>query len=198
MSVNEAIGRLERLAGADRVDHLVDDMVAAFADYRLGHRADLRVTDGEADALTHLGVNVERLMDNDGPGAYLAARAAAVLSDALTVSEAHEALGVSEERVRQRLRKSPPSLVGIRVNAGHWRLPAFQFAQGGAVATRGGDVIAALPEGLSPQFVDAFFTRPNDVLRDESGEPVSPAAWIAQGRDLEPLVKLAAVAGTVP
>ncbi len=198
MSVNEALSRLGELAGPDRVGELVDDMVSAFADYRLRHQADTRLTEGEAEALTAAGVNVDVLAERSGPGAYLAAASASVLADALTVSEAHDVLGVSEERVRQRLREAPRTLVGIRINGGQWRLPAFQFAHGAAVATRGGPVVAALPEGLSPRVLDAFFAQPNDVLRDEHDEPMSPTAWIAEGRDLEPLVELAAVADMVP
>lgn len=198
MSVGEALHRLEELTGPDRVDEAIEDMVAAIAEYRLRHRGTSRLTEGEAEALATVGVDVARLEDSDDPGAYLAARRAAVMSDALTPAEAGERLGRDEERIRQRLRATPPTLVGMKANGGRWRLPAFQFAHRAAVAIRGGPVIAALPAGLSPQFIDAFFTRPNDVLRDERDEPVSPVAWIAEGRDLEPLIELAAVADVVP
>lgn len=198
MSTSEALDRLGTLTGPEGLDDVVDAMVSAFAEYRLRHQPDPRLTQGESDALRSVGVNVDELVDGSVATAHLAAKRAAVLSDALTVSEAHEALGVSEERVRQRLRAAPPTLVGIQVNGGQWLLPAFQFAHDAVVARNGGRVIAALPDGLSLQYVDAFFTSPNDVLRDELGEPTSPTAWIAEGRDPQLLLGVAAQAGMVP
>lgn len=196
--MSEALDRLGTLTGPEDLDDVVDAMVSAFAEYRLRHQTDPQLTQGEGDALASVGVNVDELADTTVVTAHLAAKRAAVLSDVLTVSDAHEVLGVSEERVRQRLRADPPTLVGIQVNGGQWLLPAFQFAHDAVVARNGGRVIAALPCGLSLQYVDAFFTSPNDVLRDELGEATSPTAWIAQGRDPDLLLAVAAQAGMVP
>lgn len=198
MSVQETLRRLEQVTGPDNVDDVVDELVSAYVEHHRRHRVDARLTTGEEEAMSAAGVDVDLLSERPGPVAALAAASTAVLADALTVSKAHELLGVSAERVRQRLRSTPPSLVGIRVNGGQWRLPAFQFAQDAAVANRGATVLAALPDDVAPQVVDDFFTRPNDVLRDEHGQPMSPTAWIADGRDLEPVVELAATADLVP
>lgn len=198
MPVAEALDNLARLAGPDRLDESLDDLVAAYADYRRRHQAGARTTDHEDEALTAVGVDVDALVDGSDPAAYLAGMSVAVLSDALTVAEASVRLDVTRERVRQRLRQTPRTLVGVQVNGGQWRLPAFQFAHGAAVANRGGRVIAALPEGLALRRIDAFFTQPNDVLRDDRDRPLSPMMWIVEGRDLDPVVELAAVADMLP
>lgn len=192
-----SLDELARLTGRDRLERSLDQVVAAYVQYRNHHSFPVVPTVSEAEVLATVGVNVEALRDAPDPGLQLAAADAAVLDDSLTVKDAAERLPVGEPRVRQRLNADPPTLYGVRVNGGRWRLPAFQFALGAAVAERGGDAIAALPSGLPVRVVDAFFTRPNAVLA-VNGDPTSPIRWLAEGRDQGPVVELATLVGTVP
>lgn len=199
MSADGALKELARLTGQDRLDESLAAVVAAYTDYRRRHPpGSTRATEAEAETLAGVGVNLSVLDDADDPGVYLAGASAAILSDTLTVAEAAGRLDLTPTRIRQRLTSDPPTLLGMRVNGGQWRLPAFQFAQGAAVALRGGDAIAALPATVSIRRVDALFTRPNDTLRDHHDQPMSPMAWLAEGHDLEPVVELAAGAAMVP
>jgi hypothetical protein len=194
--VQQRLERLSELArrtgGPAELEGLLDTFIGAFEDYAGGHAPSPgRLTDEQAQGLTEIGVNVEVIREVTDPGAELAARETAVTSSALTASEAAKRLSVSPTRVRQRLTSDPPTLIGRRVAGGEWRLPAFQFDQRNVVAEWGSEVIAALPAGMSLGYLQALFTRPNDVLRDENGRPLSPIDWLAAGHDPTPLVELA-------
>jgi len=194
--VQQRLERLSELArrtgGPAELEGLLDAFIGAFEDYAGGHAPSPgRLTDEQVQGLTEIGVNVEVVGGVTDPGAELAARETAVTSGALTAAEAAERLSVSPTRVRQRLTSAPPTLIGRRIAGGEWRLPAFQFNQGNVVAEWGSEVIAALPAGLSLGYLQALFTRPNDVLRDENGRALSPIDWLAAGHDPAPLVELA-------
>jgi hypothetical protein len=201
--VQQRLERLSELArrtgGPAELERLLDVFIGALEDYAGGHAPSPgRLTDEQEKGLTEIGVNVEVIREVTEPGAELAARETAVTSGALTAAEAAKRLSVSPTRVRQRLTSDPPTLIGRRVAGGEWRLPAFQFDRGNVVAEWGSEVIAALPAGMSLGYLQALFTRPNDVLRDEDGRPLSHIDWLAAGHDPIRLVELARDADLVP
>lgn len=108
-----------------------------------------------------------------------AASYALMLSAALSTEEAAGRLGVSEGRVRQRLKER--SLYGIRTPKGH-RLAAFQFAESGEVPNVGA-VLRSLDQGLHPVAIENWFTLPDPdlYLGGYEERPVSPREWLLAG-----------------
>lgn len=97
---------------------------------------------------------------------------AEVIVTALTTMEAAVRLGISRERVWQRLKSG--SLFGVQTTSG-WRLPAFQFTSTGELPGWG-EVAKALPEDLSPVELKAWLEMPHSDLGG-----VSPQAWLLAG-----------------
>lgn len=102
-----------------------------------------------------------------------------MLSAALTTGEVGGRLGVSEGRVRQRLKEG--SLYGIKTPKGH-RLPVFQFSGDGEVPGVG-EVLRSLDPDLHPVAVENWFTMPDPdlYLDEEERRPVSPREWLLVG-----------------
>ena len=127
--------------------------------------------------------------DDPDPLAATAAKYAALLASSLTSAEAAGLLGVSEGRVRQRLKEG--TLYGVKAGREN-RFPAFQFA--GAEEVPGmSRVVRALRPGAHPVGVLNFFASPSpDLYLDEGEErPLSPRSWLLSGGDPGVLVPLA-------
>ncbi len=119
-----------------------------------------------------------------------AAKYAALLATARTVSEAARCLGVDQSRVRQRLGQR--TLYGIKTTRS-WRLPAFQFDldQPDRLVPGIGRVLAGLPPHLHPVAVYNWLTLPDPDLSWQGG-PLSPLDWLRSGGDPEAVAALAA------
>jgi len=115
---------------------------------------------------------------------------AALRATALTTKEAAARLGVNDSRIRQRL--ADRALYGLKVDD-EWRLPIFQFEEGGGLVPSIDRVLPRLDASLSALAVFHWFTSPNPDLAspETNGEPVSPIAWLELGLDPEAVVELA-------
>lgn len=138
-------------------------------------------TPEEADVLRRGGLDLST-DDSGGRGDALgqtAAKYALMLASALSTMEAAERIGVSEGRVRQRLKEG--SLYGIGTPRGH-RLPAFQFTQSGEVPNVGA-VLRSLDRDLHPVAAQNWLTLPDPDLYLAADEelPVSPREWLLAG-----------------
>ncbi|MDP9437640.1 MAG: helix-turn-helix domain-containing protein [Actinomycetota bacterium] len=145
---------------------------------------------GEAEALREGGLDLSPPSPDDpDPLAATAAKYAALLASSLTTAEAAGLLGVSEGRVRQRLKEG--TLYGVKAGREN-RLPAFQFAGAGEVPGMN-RVVRALRPGAHPVGVLNFFASPSpDLYPDEREErPLSPRDWLLSGGDPGALVALA-------
>ena len=110
----------------------------------------------------------------------------ALLDTSLTTSDVAELLKVDVSRIRQRLRER--SLFGIEYD-GERRLPRFQFERH-LVLPGLREVLAALPEALSPLDVAEWFLSPNPDLELSTGA-VSPREWLLRGEAVDAAVSLA-------
>ena len=112
----------------------------------------------------------------------------ALLETSYSTSEAAKYLKVDASRIRQRLREH--SLFGIDYD-GEKRLPRFQFERQQVIPGLR-EVIAALPEGLSPLDVAEWFLSPNPDLEVAGQEkPLSPRDWLLRGAPVGAVVALA-------
>lgn len=113
-----------------------------------------------------------------------------MLAAGLSTEEAAEALGVSEGRVRQRI-NAERTLFGVKTPRG-WRLPAFQFEEGGEIPNIG-RVFGVLDPGLHPLSVANWFLLPKPELYFEGDEErlYSPREWLLSGGNPEVLLPLA-------
>lgn len=113
---------------------------------------------------------------------------ARIIKTALPTSKAAAILGVSDARVRQRLREG--SLWAVRFGRS-WRLPSFQF-----VADRElpgwNEVCRQIPRDASPVAVERWMTTPHPDLRTRDGASVSPSSWLVDGRSPQQVAELAA------
>jgi excisionase family DNA binding protein len=144
----------------------------------------------EVEALREGGMDLSPTASDDpDPLARTAARYAAMLATALTTREAADLLGVSEGRVRQRLKEG--TLYGLKAGREN-RLPAFQF-EGGREVRGIGEVLRNLDRSVHPVALLGWFTLPNpDLYLDvEEERAVSPREWLLSGGDPGVLVPLA-------
>jgi hypothetical protein len=112
----------------------------------------------------------------------------ALLETSYGTSEAAKYLKVDASRIRQRLREH--SLFGIDYD-GEKRLPRLQFERQQVIPGLR-EVIAALPEGLSPLDVAEWFLSPNPDLEVAGQEkPLSPRDWLLRGAPVGAVVALA-------
>jgi excisionase family DNA binding protein len=119
--------------------------------------------------------------------ARTAAEMAALLSRALSTTDAATRMGVDPSRVRQLLAER--RLLAAR-DGGEWRILDLQFTSDGLVPNIG-PVVAALPEGMPPLAAAIWLRTPEPDL-EVAGEPVSPIEWLTAGGDPERLRPLAA------
>ena len=124
----------------------------------------------EAAALDAVGATAAPAEEVSRQALGTAARYAALLASGLRTGDVAALLGVSDGRVRQRLREG--GLYAIEHPAGRGHLfPRFQFD--GARPLPGlGEVLAALPEGVHPLAVESFFVEDTPDLAAED----APAA----------------------
>jgi hypothetical protein len=147
-----------------------------------------QLTEAEVAALRRGG-----LAPTADEGAYERVRSrtamemAALLSRALTTSDAARRMGVDPSRVRQLLAER--RLLGAR-DRGGWRILDVQFGPDGLVPNIG-HVVAAMPEGLPPLAAANWLQTPEPDL-EIGGERLSPVEWLAAGGDPERVSVLAA------
>src|SRR5258707_853650 len=91
------------------------------------------------------------------PKAHTVATYKRLLTESLSVEEAAKRLGVDGSRIRQRL--AARTLYGIKLDH-NWYLPKFQF-DGKQLVPGITEVLAKLPEDLSPVAVYRWFTTAN-------------------------------------
>ncbi|HEV2953165.1 MAG TPA: hypothetical protein VG015_03640 [Candidatus Dormibacteraeota bacterium] len=144
-------------------------------------------TGSERQALERGGADPDA-DDSEAPWQQAIAEYGLLLTNALTVAQATEVLGVREARVKQRLAER--TLFGIKVH-GAWRLPRFQFQPGGAEVPGLGEVLRRLPARVHPVELQSWLTSPDPDL-EIAGLVVSPLDWLRAGHDPEPLVAEAA------
>lgn len=117
---------------------------------------------------------------------------AALVDTGLTAVESARMLGVTDARIRQRLKER--TLFAIK-NGGSWRLPMFQFAEGRELPGWG-EVARKLPQGISPVAVAQWLMLPNlDLAVGEDGTPKSPREWLLEGRSPLAVARLAEALG---
>jgi hypothetical protein len=144
----------------------------------------------EVNALRSVGLSTQRWNSagRTDPLAQSIADYMALLETSLTTSQAAKYLKVDPSRIRQRLKER--SLYGIEYD-GERRLPRFQFERHKVIPGLA-NVLAALPERLSPLDVTEWFLAPNPDLEIENrDEPISPREWLLSARSVETVVALA-------
>jgi excisionase family DNA binding protein len=113
---------------------------------------------------------------------------AALLQTGLTTAQAAKRLGVTDARIRQRLRDR--TLLALREGRA-WKLPAFQFTARGELPGWA-EVCPAVPTMASPVALERWMNLPHPDLRvGPSEERVSPRAWLQQGRAPRAVAELA-------
>jgi len=139
-----------------------------------------RFSASEAAALREGGLDLSPFSpDEPDPLATTAARYAAMLATALTTKEAANLLGVTEGRVRQRLKEK--TLYGLKAGREN-RLPAFQF-EGGREVRGIGEILTRVDRSVHPVALLNWFTMGDpDLYLDEVEESaVSPRDWLLSG-----------------
>lgn len=147
------------------------------------------LTEAEDTLLRESGLDPDpRDLGRDDPLARSAADHAAILESALGTQEVARRLGVTDARIRQRLKEG--SLYGLQ-SAGSWRIPSFQFTAEGELP--GWALVAKrLPTQLHPVALLRWLTLPNaDLCVGSEEEPVSPRDWLLSGRAPEAVVAAA-------
>lgn len=187
-SVSETLRAIvgpQRLPAIERT--LARQMIAALEQYRHELAAVAEpLTDAERAALASVGVEpgVAPAMLPGGVVSY-----AVMAGTALPLAEAASMLDVTTGRLRQRLAEG--DLLGIRGEDGRsWRIPAFQFADGRELPGLRG-VLKAIPDGVHPLEIAAFFATPQPDLEAADGSALTPTAWLRSGGDPGPVADLA-------
>jgi hypothetical protein len=113
---------------------------------------------------------------------------AGLVETGLTTIQAAKMLGVTDARIRQRLKER--TLLAIKAG-GAWRLPLFQFSEGRELPGWA-EVALAIPRGVSPVTLASWLMLPNgELVPGEDGPPMSPRAWLLDGRPAEAVAQLA-------
>ncbi|HWB66918.1 MAG TPA: DNA-binding protein [Mycobacteriales bacterium] len=185
-TVGDVLSRHRVGVSEDRFAALVEQALA-----ELGGPADAdpaaSLTHDEAAALTAVGADLTpRRRREVDPRAATAADYAALLADALSVTEAAARLGIDGSRVRHRLAQR--RLLGIRQSRG-WLLPAYQFDAIGGLLPGLDRVAAGVPEGIHPVVLARFFATPQPELV-VARRPVSPRQWLQSGGDPDRVLRL--------
>ena len=180
---------LEASVSPEVLDEMVRHAVERLE--RAVHREpEYELTDPEALVLREGGFDLSQgAVDRSDPVAEGVADYAALLKTALSTREAADRLGVNPSRVRQRLGEG--TLYGIRFGS-EWRLPLFQFADGGLLPGFE-EVIARVDrEEVHPVALYRWFTSPSSELyADDLEIELSPRQWLAGGRPGAPVARIA-------
>lgn len=113
---------------------------------------------------------------------------ASLIHTALTARQAAARLGVSDARVRQRLQAR--TLLAVREGRS-WKLPVFQFTKRGELPGWG-EVCPSLPPAASPLAVERWLRLSHsDLVTGDDETPMSPRAWLLEGRPPEAVAALA-------
>ena len=202
LAVDETVAFLHARGIRLRPSELQKMLLEALARLPLAlYPADARsaLTVQEAEALERGGFDLTpENLGADDPLARTVTLYTALLEDSLTTSEAAERLGVDPSRIRQRLNAMPPTLYGIRLQGGGWRIPRFQL-EGDRLLPGLGQVLARLDSELHPVAVYRWFTTPNvDLLVDDPsatlelvGRRLSPRDWLRHGLPPRRVARLA-------
>jgi len=169
------------------------DVLASELESREAPPAATTLTRSEEKVLTAGGFDLSPVRaEAADPVARATAEYARLLKDSLSVVEAARRLGVNESRVRQRLTGTPRSLFGVK-HGREWRLPGFQFSEGGLVPGIE-RAIEAVDPAIHPVALYRWLTTENaDLPFDESEERLlTPLEWLAGGNPPSVVVELAA------
>lgn len=172
------------VAGDPARAKLVASLIAEIAQAVFEQASDT-IAAGEAEILADYPSATEREFAEAIQGSVIARHR--LLAASLTTGQAAESAGVNPSRIRQRL--DDRSLWGFK-HDGEWRLPGWQFRDGGLVegiAT----VNRALGEHLGPLEVEGFFHTPNPDLQIAEAT-ATPLQWLGAGLDPEPVALIAA------
>ena len=120
-------------------------------------------------------------------GVDVAARAAAIKASAYPLQEIAKTYGASEDELQHRV--DGGLLLAVHRDGG-WALPAFQFCAGKRIPGLS-RVLCEIRDGAPLVLIEAFFTTPQSVLRDDDGRIWSPREWLAAEGDVEPVRTLA-------
>ncbi len=173
------------------VPEIVEDVAERHAHAAPSGRGEL--TEDEAKALDAGGFDRTPLpRDGEDPVALAAAEYAKLRDESLSTAEAGRRLTVKDSRIRQRLSGKAPTLFGLKVDGGDWRIPTFQFV-GNARVPGIEKVIPRLRAGLNPVSVVRWFNAPNSDLPADGDEErsLSPLEWLRMGHDPSVVAELA-------
>ncbi|MEQ1564514.1 MAG: hypothetical protein ABMA64_02665 [Myxococcota bacterium] len=113
---------------------------------------------------------------------------AALIHTGLTTRQVAERLGVTDARVRQRLKDR--TLLAVRAGKS-WHLPEFQFTHKGELPGWG-EVCPHLPSSASPVALERWLVLPHpDLVIGEDETPTSPRDWLLAGRPPQAVAALA-------
>lgn len=113
---------------------------------------------------------------------------ASLIHTGLTARQAAARLGVSDARVRQRLQAR--TLLAVREGRS-WKLPVFQFTKRGELPGWS-EVCPSLPSATSPVAAERWLALPHpDLVTGANETPISPRAWLLEGRPPEAVAALA-------
>jgi hypothetical protein len=135
----------------------------------------------ESAALERVGVASSPENPDATPLLKATANHAALVSTALPLAETALRLGVTDGRLRQRVREG--SLLAVRAPDGRsLRVPVFQLTGTGELPGLRA-VMRAIRRDLPPIQVAAFFSTPQSDLEDADGAPMTPIDWLLAGND---------------
>lgn len=155
----------------------------------IGGQAGVELTVAEAQVLADAGVDLNTVAQTDPLGAT-AALFAAIIETGLTTEKAARRLGLRQNRVRQMIARR--NLYSVLLDNRRY-IPLFQFERDGGLIPNITRVNEALPDDLHPVDVYDWYTRadPDLFVEDDIDAPMSPLAWLRNGRDVEEVLTLA-------
>jgi len=185
-SAAERLDRVASLLGAS-AEELLNEW-EALAPPAGSHHPQSALSEPEARALARAGVRVAPVPAlHDRASASTLEHLIQMRLDGLTTKEAAALLRLTEGRIRQRI--AADLLFAVKGPGGEWRLPRWQF-HGRHTIPGLSEVLAAVPRGWPPVAIERFLAEPTDELA-VAGAPMSPLAWLSEGRDAGPVAALA-------
>lgn len=143
----------------------------------------------EKAALEMVGVVANQSDPDPAPLLKATVNHAALVSTALPLAEVAAKLGVTDGRLRQRVREG--TLLAVHASDGRsLRVPVFQLTESGELPGLR-IVMRAIRPDLRPLQVAAFFSTPQSDLENADGTPMTPIDWLLAGNDPDPVRELA-------